>query len=142
DAEAAQEQGLLDVVGPTGQVGQGEGRSDGESLVGGLAAHAAQAQAGLGRGALVFEGVAVGEGRGEQLGGVAEGSVEPGPERLGLVDDVTIIVLADGQAEGRTAGGHGPPPSLTGIRTGGSWPFPSARHLLSCSRYTAPQTPE
>src|SRR5207244_601170 len=130
-AEGAQEQRAFGVLGPGGHVGQDEAGADGEGGAGGLAADAAQAQAALGGDAVVLEGVAGREGSGEQLGGGAEGLVEPLAEQGGGIDDLPVAVLADGQADGRKATrlglgsfGHGPPPSLTGNSKGGSWPFP------------------
>ena len=77
-----------------------------KARAGGLAADAAQAQAELGGGAVVLEAVALGEGLGEELGAVAEGVVEPARgTRAGSSMSRQVVVLADGQADGRTASG-------------------------------------
>src|SRR5947209_13176416 len=127
-AEGAEEQGTLDVVGPASHVGQDEGGADSEGRAGGLALDAAQAESELGGDAVVLERIAVGKGFGEQFGQVAAGLVEPAAERLGGSDELGVKVFADGQADGRTTAGlgtrdfgHGPPPSWTGLRKGGSW---------------------
>ena len=115
-SEGAQEQRPLHLVGRAGLVRQGETGADGERLPGGAQAEAAQAQAGLGGAAVVLEAVAAGEVLGEQLGGVAEGLVEPGAEAPGVRDEFAVDVFADGQADGRTGAGQGSPPPSCGLQ--------------------------
>src|SRR5206468_1616078 len=109
---------------------------------------AAQAEAPLGGATTVLEGVAGGEGGGEQFGRVAEGLVQPAAEQQRGVDEALVDILADGQANRRKAAGfvrrsngHGPPPSSTGLRKGGSWPFSSVCPLGDCSSdHPSPQS--
>src|SRR5262249_13334553 len=131
-----------------GQVGQHEGRADGKGLAGGLAADTAQADAQPGRAADIFEPVAGGEGLGEQLGRVPEEAVQGPAERGGGLEEAAGGFLAEGKADSRTTTGqqsrtcgHGPPPSLTVLRKGGSWPLSSLRLLdIRSLSHPAPQS--
>jgi hypothetical protein len=104
-------------------VRQGEGGAGGEGVAGGLEAHAAQHQAELAGRAAVLEPVAPGEGVGEQLGHLAEEAVQRPAEGRRVGDELGVERLVEGQADGRTAAGHGPPPSLTGLRKVDHGPF-------------------
>src|SRR5262249_14726917 len=107
---------------------QGEGGPDGEALAGRLQADAAQQQAELAGRAAVLQPVALGEAVGEQLGRLAEEAVEGPAEGDRVGHQLGVQVLVEGEADGRTAAGHGPPPSLDGFTQGGSWPVPRHRH--------------
>src|SRR5262249_49906466 len=71
----------------------------------------------------------LGERLGEELRAIAGGTVEPAAELPGGVEEGEVVVLVDGQADGRTTGGHDSPPHWAGIRKGGSWPFLPPRLL-------------
>src|SRR5262249_28489081 len=132
DAEGAEEQRPLDSVGAAGHVGQQKRRADGERLARGLQADAAQAHAGSGGGPGVLEAVTAGEGLGEQLRAGAERLGGPGAEASGVGDEGGVVVLANGQAEGRTVSGQGSPPHRAVLQQGDSWPFLLLRLLDAC----------
>src|SRR5262249_20914346 len=140
DAEGAEEEGVGDVVGGAGQVGQREAGADGEGLAGGLEPNAAQAQAELLRGAVILEAVAQGEGFGGQLGVVAEAAIEPSAETLRFIGDLGVRVVVDGQADRRTGAGQGSPPRCAGYSKGDSWPLPSLCPLYA--RLLVPPAPQ
>jgi hypothetical protein len=75
----------------------------------------------------------VGETRGPRQG--------LGTAARGVADEARVGALVDGEANGRTGAGHGPPPRVVGYSKGESWPFPSLRLLDQCLQtHPAPQS--